>query len=243
MKLLELAVTERNRLTRFCFVLNILSLILAMWARDPLLDIGTPFSWGDTGNITVGHVILIGQPIIAILFLVFVAQIYRYSNVISQLSTNERGLIDWRFRTGTSEYALRRFVRYVGEFFRWLAMIAIPAVSSGMLLFSQFDFKACDETTRQEIKFSISEMFNPAFSGDRDSVSFRELESLDCKGCSGGNDSKKKEEDKDRGKIGSGLPKLYQPWNFIVGAFMQILVIAAFLFVSVDYFRAPRKRE
>ena len=62
MTLLELAVTERNRLVRFCILFNTLALVSVIWARDPLLNISTPFTADDVANITVGHIILRVRP-------------------------------------------------------------------------------------------------------------------------------------------------------------------------------------
>ena len=246
MTLLELAVTDRNRLVRFCILLNTLSLVSAIWARDPLLNIGTPFTAGDVGNITVGHIVLIGQPVIAVLYIFFIAQFYRYLNMVDQLPSAEASLIDWHFRRYAMDSGLRRVVKYFAELARWFSIFAIPALASGFLLYSQFDFKACDEN-RNEITFSISEMFNPAFSGDRGiRQSFRSLDIANYE-CIDEKYEKAVEQsnrnDKTYAKIRIRLPKLYQPWNFISGALIQIIVTISLALVSVDYFRMPRKGE
>ena len=244
MTLLELAVTERNRLVRFCILFNTLALVSVIWARDPLLNISTPFTADDVANITVGHIILIGQPVIAVLYLFFIAQFYRYLNVVDQLTFADSNLIDWRFRRYTMDSGLRRIVKCFAEWVRWFSVLAIPALASGFLLYSQFDFKACDEN-QKEITFSISELFNPAFSGDRGlRQSFRSLGIANCV-CIVEKGEKSFEDcnwnNKTYAKIRIRLPKLYQPWNFIFGALIQVIVTISLVLGTVDYFRSPRK--
>ena len=246
MTLLELAVTDRNRLVRFCILLNTFALISAVWARDPLLNISTPFTADEVGNITVGHIVLIGQPVIAVLYLFFIAQFYRYLNMVNQLTSAEASLIDWHFRRYEMDGGLRRGVKYFAELARWFSILAMPALASGFLLYSQFDFKACDEN-RNEITFSVSKMFNSAFSGDRGiRQSFRSLGIANCK-CIDKKKEKAVEEctwtNKTYAKIRIRLPKLYQPWNFIFGALIQIIVTISLVLVSIDYFRTTRKGE
>ena len=247
MNLLDLAVTERNRLTRFCILLNAVSLISAIWARDPLLKISTPFTEGDVDNITVGHIILIGQPIIAMLFLFFVAQFYRYARIIDRLSLDERYLLDWRFRAIKNDDWLRRIVKCIAEWVRWFFVLSIPVISSGFLLYSQFDFKVFDDEKGKEINFSLSEMFNPAFSGNRGfRQSFRSLDIKNCV-CVGINDAETfdrcEQTNETYAKIRKRLPKLYQPWNFIGGAIMQLIITYSLVIVSIDYFRRPKEIE
>ena len=241
MNLLELAVTERNRLTRLCIIVNIVAVGLAIWARDPRLNISIPFSGEDEGNITVGHAVVIGQPLVAILFLVFAAQLLRYNNLLSQLEPDESRHLDWRIRIAPGDRGLSILIRSVCEFFRWLAMICLPAIACGVLLVAQFEFFVPALEGKERVKFSISTMFDDEFYNNKLAYF-----SLDPKDCSPDDDhvtsensaeyDKCVEENELRKTIRDRFPSLYQPLNFLIGAVLQALIVATLAFVTFHYF-------
>ena len=207
MNLLELVVTERNRLVRFSIITSIVTLVLAIWARDPNLHIVTPFSGSDVGNITVGHAILIGQPIVCVLFFLLCAQILRYKNLVARLPDKNRKHLDWQFRIKNNERGLEKFVNGTCEFFKWFSIIAIPAIASFFLLFSQFDLAT------EKNKFSCQHLFNGTFLNKRAvHYSFRPEK---CKKIESG--AEKDECKKQKRKILDRMPRLYQPFNFLFG--------------------------
>lgn len=240
MKLLDVAVGERSRLMRFCVLLNAVAIVLAIWARDPLLSINTPFTGAEVGNITVGHAILIGQPLIAVLYLVFIAQLYRYDNILRQLRGSVRILLDWRFRSTPHDLGVRWVVRCVAETFRWFCMTAVPVVACGFLLSSQFDFKIYDPQTTKTTNSSWSTIFDSSFSGDKASQSFRTLQPDCCENLRGSDREECRDGNLTREKIRRRLPVLYQPWNFLFGSLAQLCITAVLVFVGVDYFRGVR---
>ena len=229
MELLELVVTERNRLMRYSAITSIVSLVLATWARDPLLNITTPFSGEEVGNITVGHAILIGQPIVCFLFFLLCAQISRYKNLAAQLPDEEREHLDWKYFAGNEKHGFMKFVHKACEFSKWFLMIGIPAFASFFLFASQFDL----EVNKQKV--SYRHLFNHDYFGKRPlRVQLRPVE---CK--SGWSKSKKKdceEQNIIRKKIGSRMPRLYQPFNFLGGLFLQILVVGGLWSMFKKYF-------
>ena len=233
MDLLELVVTERNRLVRFSIITSIATLVLAIWARDPKLHIVTPFSGSDVGNITVGHAILIGQPVVCILFFLLCAQILRYKNLVARLSDENREHLDWEFRIRNDERGFLNFVYRACEFFKWFSMIGIPAVASFFLLFSQFDL----ETKKKE--FSCQHLFNGTFLDKRavhKSLRLEKCERIEPK-------TEKDECKKHRKKILGRMPRLYQPFNFLIGLFLEILVAGAVWSMFKKYFLYKRTND
>ena len=220
---------------RFCLLLNIVAVVLAIWARDPLLSLHTPFSGGQPGNITVGHAVLIGQPFVSILFLVFVAQLFRYTNILSQLKPNEGQHLDWRCRLMRNDLGCTTIVRFLCEIFRWFAMIALPVIASGFLLYSQFDFWTHPQNGKDSTQFSVTTMFDEEFSGKQ--PSYRSLQPDPCQKDKYGRINKKCQNlNIEREAIRERLPTLYQPWNFLIGSVLQILDIIAFIFVTFCLF-------
>lgn len=235
MNLLELVVTERNRLVRYSIITSIVSLVLATWARDAQLHIITPFSGEDVGNITVGHAVLIGQPIVCVLFFLLCAQISRYKNLVAQLSNEKREHLDWKFFSGNDVRGFTKFAHSSCEFFKWFSMIGVPALASFFLFFGQFDLEVCGKG------FSYRNLFNGA-SFDVRPV-HRSLRPKECRKNKfeiEKSELEKQEKETDRERIWSRMPKLYQPLNFLVGLFFQILVAGGLIGMFRKYF--PRRQ-
>ena len=227
MNLLELVVTERNRLVRYSIILSVVSTVLAIWARDPFLSISTPFSGDDVGNITVAHAVLIGHPVVCVLFLAFTAQILRYKALVVQLPRSQVEHLDWRYCVSAEERGMRKTVRVVAEFFKWFAMVAVPAVASLFLLVSQFDFR--DRCTGEYITYS--RMFDGSYFGE--SVSYKSVhigERCSKPSHSVGSDEKRIEKILDR------MPTLYQPANFLGGLLLEIAVVCSLVCMFLRYF-------
>ena len=236
MDLLELVVTERNRLMRFSIITSIVTLVLAIWARDPNLHIVTPFSGSDVGNITVGHAILIGQPIVCVLFFLLCAQILRYKNLVARLPDENRKHLDWRFRIENNERGLEKFANGTCEFFKWFSMIAIPAIASFFLLFSQFDLAT------EENKFSCQHLFNSTFFNEK--AVHKSLRLEKCNKFDLVIEKAEKDEcKKQKRKILDRMPRLYQPFNFLFGLFLEILVAAALWNMFKKYFLYKRTND
>ena len=159
MDLLELVVTERNRLVRYSILTSVVGVVLAIWARDPLLNITPPFSGSNEGNITVGHAVLIGHPIICTLFFLLTAQIFRYKNLVTQLPVQQRNHLDWKFSIQNDGSRFMKITHSMCEFFKWFAMVGIPVLASFFLFFSQLDFENPDNGEN----FSCRHMFSGEF--------------------------------------------------------------------------------
>lgn len=235
MNMLELVVMERNRLVRYSILTSVIALVLAIWARDPLLNITTPFSGDEVGNITVGHAVLIGHPIVCVLFFVLVAQIFRYRNLVGSLPMREREHLDWKYGNFENERDLMKVTHAVCDVFRWFGMVGIPVVASGFLLFSQMDFS--NQLSKE--RFSYRNMFNmELFFGV--TPSYRTLHSFGK--C---DDDELERIEKDvcierntaRRAILQRMPTLYQPFNFLGGAILEIIVVLGLFCTTIVYFR------
>ena len=236
MNTLELVVTERNRLVRYSIVTSIVALVLAIWARDPRLNITTPFSGDEAENITVGHAVLIGHPVVCVLYFVLVAQIFRYKNLAVLLPPMERRHLDWRYlpEEGNGTWTIR-VTRSVCEIFRWFGMVGIPAVGSCFLLASQFDFS--NQDTREQLR--LGNMFNSEqFFGKK--PAYMSLQPPDpCCGHLPEQESEACEAENQATKaILSRMPRLYQPYNFIGGLALEILVMLGLWSTTMVFFRS-----
>ena len=228
---LEFVVTERNRLTRLSIVVTIISFALATWARDPGLNITTPFSGSEAGNLTVGHAVLIGHPVLCVIYFVLVAQIFRYKSIVQILTGRERDHLDWKLRRGKSGNNWFDAIHNIYESFRWFAMAAIPAIACGFLLDAQTEFRNIE----LEKKYSYSYMM--------DIHSFHEFYnikpsylSLHREECEEYSNEDKKSTCKRKQMILERMPTLYQPYNFIFGLILQVFVAIALVVTAIRYF-------
>ena len=241
MNQLELVVMERNRLVRFSILLSVVGFVLATWARDPLLNITTPFSGSDAGNITVGHAVLIGHPVLCILFLVLAAQVFRYKDLVRNLDGAERRHLDWRLETGIGTTGSSALIRRICEMTRWFAMVAIPAVATGFLLDAQTEFR--DQKT--ETRYTYKNMLTKAFSSEfynmfyEEKLSYMGLANFDkCETLE--SDSQKNvcyQRNDVRQRILDRMPTLYQPYNFIFGLLLELIVIGSLIGTARNYFK------
>lgn len=215
MNRLELVVTERNRLIRYSTITSLVSLVLAVWARDPLLYLTTPFTGTEVGNITVGHIILIGQPVVCILFFLLAAQVLRYKRCVRLLRDPEREHLDWQFPDRRVGQTVVAFGRAGCEFARWFAMAGIPVLVGFVLLFSQFDLQVCED------KASVVCMFNGTSFDVK--ASYKGWVGEDCAVHIEG--SIKRTDCQRRQAILSRMPTLYQPLNFLVGLVLQSFAV------------------
>ena len=234
MNMLELVVTERNRLIRFSILTSSIALILATWARDPLLSISTPYSGLNVGNLTVGHAILIGHPIVCVFFFLLTAQILRYRALAAQLPSDHREHLEWSLSRASTENLVTKLTHQLCEFFKWFAMVAIPALASFFLFFSQLDF----ENRHTDEEFSIRYLFSDHFFNIRPSYMGLHNKST----CTIGNDeeiSDCKAKNISRETILGRMPKLYQPYNFLGGLILQVIVTSALVVLVKAYFLSP----
>lgn len=230
---LELVVQERNRLVRYSFLVSTGALALATWARDPLLQLTTPFSGANAGNITVGHAILIGHPVLCLMFFLLVAQIFRYANLVRQLPARHREHLQWRIGSGSEESRVVRSTRAICEGAKWFGMVGIPAVATLILLVSQTDFMHPDDNRKFTYRDLFSHDFNDVKPRYGSLVSLEDCGSLDTPlrdACKRRND--------DRASIVHRMPTLYQPYNFWVGLILQSFVFAGAYCTGVLYFGA-----
>ena len=87
MENLNLAISERTRTNQLCCLTAILGTLLAIWARDPFIEIGIPFASVEVRNPTAGHAVLLGYPLLAILIFLTAGQIIRMNRIVSALFT------------------------------------------------------------------------------------------------------------------------------------------------------------
>ena len=237
MNLLELVVTERNRLVRYSILTSIVGVVLAIWARDEFLNITTPFSGSNEGNITAGHAVLIGHPIFCTLFLLLTAQIFRYKNLVTQLPIQQQNHLDWKFSVQNDDSRFMKITRSICEFFKWFAMVGVPVLASFILFFSQLDFEvtACGKKNS----------YGHIFSGDFFNIkpSYKKLHQREeCESLSDdvNNYSRKECEKRNALRVTmlKRMPRLYQPLNFLGGLILQVFVVAASISTFRKYFEA-----
>ena len=238
MNTLELVVTERNRLVRLSIIVSIVAFALATWARDPGLNITTPFSGPEAGNITVGHAVLIGHPVLCVIFLVLVAQISRYKSLVGRLAQHERDHLDWKLIRAGSGNIWADSIQYICESFRWFAMVAIPAIASGFLLDAQTDFR----NTESKQKYSYSNMFDGELWDEFYNIkpSYLSLRKETC-----GKNAAQEIFDACRREqaILQRMPTLYQPYNFLFGMMFQVIVIGALIWTAIRYFGSDNTKK
>ena len=241
MNQLELVVMERNRLVRFSILLSVVGFVLATWARDPLLNITTPFSGPDAGNITVGHAVLIGHPVLCVLFLVLAAQVFRYKDLVRNLDGAERRHLDWRLEAGIETTGSSALIRRICEMTRWFAMVAIPAVATGFLLDAQTEFRDQETNTRYTYKNMFTRAFNSEFYNMfyEEKLSYMGLANFEnCEPLEAGSQENVCYKRNDvRQRILDRMPTLYQPYNFIFGLLLELVVIGSLIGTTRHYFK------
>ena len=145
MNTLEFVRAERNRLVWLSIITSVIGFAFAVAARDPFLNISLPFTGTGASNITAGHIVLLGQPVLCVLFLLLSSQIYRYHRLISSsgIDDNKRKHLEWRLVCDAQDSIVKRFGQILGEIFRWFAFLAAPLITSVILYLAQFGFYYC----------------------------------------------------------------------------------------------------
>ena len=96
MDMLALAVSERNRLVRMAIFTSAVGIVFALWARDPYLTVSLPFSGSEAGNLTAGHIVLVGHPLYCLLYILLTSQLFRYDKLLSRLAESDVKQFDWK---------------------------------------------------------------------------------------------------------------------------------------------------
>ena len=266
MNTLELAISERNRLVRFSIFTSVFGFALAVSARDPFLNIDIPFPGSDTGNITAGHVVVLGQPALWLLYLLLCSQILRYSQFLSKvdLLDYQRLHIDWRPVSDLDCSTSQRYIHNLGEFFRWFAVLFLPILATTILYKSQFDFYSfgdpglkdsmmiLDDPTICDCNWKQMDLLT-ILRNDFDTIkpSYLELTRDQCSYFKKSNtplsnatvavsESQTKticeERETQRQEILVRMPRLYQPLNFLISTAFQVPVVLLCIFLTYRFF-------
>lgn len=268
MNALEFAISERNRLVWLSITTSVLGFAFAVAARDPFLNINLPFTGTEVGNITAGHVVLLGHPLLCLLYLLLCSQIYRYHGLIltSCVTDNARRHLDWRLVSNFEGSMLARSLQTLSECFRWFALLVVPLIASVILYESQFHFyysplEASDNRLRiydnrhycdkKWKKIDLEYIFRNNF--QTIVASYLKLRRNQCEYSEETNtnpsDFKRssndnvdviecEEREKLRKKLLARLPLLYQPLNYLISTAFQVPVVIIFVVLSFHFFRA-----
>ena len=142
---LEFAISERNRLVWLSIVTTVFAFASTLAALDPFLNVNLPFTGTQVGNITAGHIVLFGHPILCLIVLILCAQIQRYHRILTaiEISDSEKYHLDWRQRISSSQTTWERRSQRIVESFRWFALLGLPALATVVLFCQQFHFYYC----------------------------------------------------------------------------------------------------
>ena len=264
---LELAISERNRLVWLSIVTTVYAFSSTLAALDPFLNVNLPFTGTQVGNITAGHVVLIGHPILCLLILILCAQIQRYNRILSTLDVtdSERKHLDWRSFIDSDRTRWEKHSQRIGESFRWFALLGLPAIATIVLFYQQFHFYHCPLSKFQNelfvvdsrhhcdgkwIQTKIQHMFGEN-SGSM-VVAYSKLRRIQC-ALPDSRDgpcpfsvfdynkierySACPEQEELRRKLLARLPRPHQPLNFLVMIFFQLCVLIVVPILSYRYFQ------
>lgn len=142
---LEFVISERNRLVWLGIVTTVFAFASTLAALDPFLNVNLPFTGTQIGNITAGHVVLFGHPILCLLVLVLCAQINRYDRILNtiDISYSKKQHLDWRQRINSSQTTWERRLQRLMESFRWFALLGLPTLATVVLFNQQFHLYHC----------------------------------------------------------------------------------------------------
>ena len=264
---IELAISERNRLVWLSIVTTVYAFASTLAALDPFLNLSLPFTGTQVGNITAGHVVLFGHPILCLIILILCAQIQRYQRVLSaaDISESERKHLDWRSHIDFDRTRWERHSQRIGESFRWFALLGLPALATIVLFNQQFHFYHCPLDTFEDEMFvvdsrhhcdgkwmetGIRDMF-----GDHSGstvMAYSKLRRVQCAlpnvrdvhsplAVHDYNEIERysacPEQEELRRTLLSRLPRPHQPLNFLVMSFFQLCVLIVVPVLSYRYFK------
>ena len=142
---LEFAISERNRLVWLSIVTTVFAFASTLAALDPFLNVNLPFTGTQIGNITAGHIVLLGHPILCLLVLILCAQIQRYHRVLNSIDISdlEKDHLDWRQHINFKQTDWERRSQRIVELSRWFAFLGLPTLATVVLFCQQFHFYYC----------------------------------------------------------------------------------------------------
>ena len=235
MENLELAISERTRTNQLCGLTAILGTLLAIWARDPLLEIGIPLASVEVRNLTAGHAVLLGYPLLTILIFLMAGQILRMNRVVSTLSLDSQILLKWNMPTPPDFCSkLERCVLIAAGSTKYFSLIAIPFIASIVLACSLFEFRVCSNDCCTEAKeLSVYQhLFTTELWETRPSYMGLTHEEADNNLCNIGIDKVNDQ----RSQIQQNLPYTYAPWLNWVYWLLQLPLLTLWWYLTKYYF-------
>lgn len=237
MEIEELLFQERNRLSRLSTTVSVLCILLASWARAPLLRIELPLGGAKIDNLTAAHAVLIGLPLVTFLYVLVSGQILRAATLAAAASRESHVTLDWSQETiKLQPRILVWIVACAVSTARYVVVVLVPFVASLILFTSYFDFRICtshlpncahaDEVPTSHFLFSSALWeIKPSY------ISLNDDPSGTAK--IGGPNSETINET--RALIREHIPYIYAPlqsWAYVV---LQILNTACFIFGSIVF--------
>lgn len=232
MSLSEVVINERNRLSRTSVFTTIIAILLATWARDPLLSFKLPLSGAEIDNLTAGHAVLLGYPFLAVLIFLLAGQVVRFEQMTKKLTQFEQKYADWRFPE-ISDFTTRaeKCIAVLSGLAKYIAMILMPFVASIIICTSLFDFRKCNEgpSCNQAEELNVYEhLFSATLWDKRPSyLNLNDDDGCDCKSIN-----------TRRANVRSRLPYIYGPlqhWVYLL--FFQCPLFVIWWFFTMRYFR------
>lgn len=234
MSLSEVVINERNRLSRTSVLTTIIAILLATWARDPLLSFKLPLSGAEIDNLTAGHAVLLGYPFLAVLIFLLAGQVVRFEQMTKKLTQFEQKYADWRFPE-ISDFTTRaeKCIAVLSGLAKYIAMILMPFAASIIIFTSLFDFRKCngDPSCNQAEELNVYEHLFSATLWDK-RPSYLNLNDDDG---SNGNDCENI--NARRANVRSRLPYIYGPLQHWVYLLFQCLLFVAWWILTRRYFR------
>ena len=245
MNVLELVISERNRLVRMATFTCFVGIVFALWARDPYLTVSLPLSGPEAGNLTAGHIVLVGHPLYCLLFLLLVLQVLRYDKLLFRLPLSDMKHLDWKPRVSKKWPLRKRIFARFNEFPRLFALAFVPMLMGTLMYSSTFQFYMCgdvEETMRsgsccyenylgfewkklRPLDLVIEEFptIKPAFSSLRHKNECHFLSSRAKEAC--------QEREMNRIRILLRMPKLYWFSPLVNAGFFLVMLFAFFAIV------------
>ena len=230
---------ERKRLTRLGVSISIFCVLISTWARDPLINIELPLGGAKIENLTAGHAVLLGFPVVTFLILWLAGQAMRVDGLYQSLNPEQRKASDWRVSIASVKPRwVSAVVSRAAIATRYFVIVLLPFVASLVLFTSYFDLRKCEENDRacsqgKEVTtlafFFSTELWEvrPSYIGLNPKV---------CKETGSGCDVVNRR-NKVKEEIRRHIPYVYAPLQSWIYSLFQALNVIAFLFLTSLYFR------
>lgn len=160
----EILIDERSRLEKLGATTTILGVLLAVWSRDPLLQIELPLGGARLANLTAGHAITLGFPLLCMMYFWTLGQLFRVQHmrqIVRATLPDRLAETDYLKLSARQERWPLWMSSRIALGVRIGTIVVLPAVASLVLFLSYFDFVPVDTVNKGQC-YTESGRFYPS---------------------------------------------------------------------------------